>query len=103
MLLQELSSCADLYSGSLAFSVRNGQFRSVLGGDHEWTRTNTNSIAAKERIDRKAGPTRWKGRTQHHFGILFFYILLFHAPYYSLGFRELRSMALLNVTGGDRK
>ena len=29
-LLPELSSCTDLYSGPLAFSVRNGQFWSVL-------------------------------------------------------------------------
>ena len=38
-LLPELSSCTDLYSGPLAFSVRNGQFWSVLGMQHK---TNTN-------------------------------------------------------------
>src|SRR5262245_17124035 len=35
------SSFSDLYSGSLAKSVRNGQLWSVFDCDHEWTLTDT--------------------------------------------------------------
>ena len=40
---------------ALAFPFGFVRFCSILDRNHEWARMNTKSIAAKERIDRKAG------------------------------------------------
>ena len=102
-LLQEWSSCADLYSGCLAFSVRNGQFWSVLkfiaaqARRHEFhelikfTETRPlvhvfvglSGVAADEDV-RAPNKTMFSSCCD-----------------YSMGFCELRSMAQLKMTGRD--